>query len=31
MTAGPAAGRHDWLAAQLAALRAGRLTLQDLP
>ena len=27
----PAAARHAWLAAHLAALRAGRLTLQDLP
>jgi hypothetical protein len=31
LAAGPAAARHDWLAAHLAALRAGRLTLQDLP
>jgi hypothetical protein len=27
----PAAARHAWLAAHLAALRAGRLTLQELP
>jgi hypothetical protein len=27
----PAAARHAWLAAQLAALRSGRLTLKDLP
>jgi hypothetical protein len=27
----PGAARHAWLAAHLAALRAGRLTLQDLP
>ena len=27
----PAAARHAWLAAHLAALRAGRLTLKDLP
>jgi len=27
----PAAARHAWLAAHLAALRAGRLTLRDLP
>jgi hypothetical protein len=27
----PAAARHDWLAAHLAALRADRLTLKDLP
>ena len=27
----PAAGRHAWLAAHLAALRAGRLTLGELP
>jgi len=27
----PTAARHAWLAAHLAALRAGRLTLQDLP
>jgi hypothetical protein len=27
----PAAARHAWLAAHLAALRAGRLTLEDLP
>jgi len=27
----PAAARHAWLAAHLAALRAGRLTLNDLP
>ncbi len=27
----PAAARHDWLAAHLAALRAGRLTLGQLP
>jgi hypothetical protein len=27
----PAAARHVWLAAHLAALRAGRLTLTDLP
>jgi hypothetical protein len=31
LAAGPAAARHDWLAAHLAALRAGQLTLQDLP
>ena len=31
LAAGPAAARHDWLAAHVAALRAGRLTLQDLP
>ena len=27
----PAAARHAWLAAHLAALRAGRLTLRELP
>jgi hypothetical protein len=27
----PAAARHAWLAAHLVALRAGRLTLKDLP
>jgi hypothetical protein len=27
----PAAARHAWLAAHLAALRAGRLTLKELP
>jgi hypothetical protein len=27
----PAGARHAWLAAHLAALRAGRLTLKDLP
>ena len=27
----PAAARHAWLAAHLAALRAGRLTLAQLP
>jgi len=27
----PAAAQHAWLAAHLAALRAGRLTLKDLP
>jgi hypothetical protein len=27
----PAAARHAWLAAHLTALRAGRLTLKDLP
>jgi len=27
----PASARHAWLAAHLAALRAGRLTLKDLP
>jgi hypothetical protein len=27
----PAAARHAWLAAHLAALRAGHLTLKDLP
>ena len=27
----PAAARHAWLAAHLAALRAGRLTLTELP
>jgi len=27
----PAGARHAWLAAHLAALRAGRLTLQELP
>jgi hypothetical protein len=27
----PAAARHAWLAAHLAALRAGRLTLEELP
>jgi hypothetical protein len=27
----PATARHVWLAAHLAALRAGRLTLTDLP
>ena len=27
----PAPARHAWLAAHLAALRAGRLTLKDLP
>jgi hypothetical protein len=27
----PATARHDWLAAHLAALRAGRLTLKELP
>jgi hypothetical protein len=27
----PAAARHAWLAAHLAAVRAGRLTLRDLP
>jgi len=27
----PAAARHAWLAAHLAALRAGRLTLKDMP
>ena len=27
----PAPARHAWLAAHLAALRAGRLTLNDLP
>jgi hypothetical protein len=27
----PAAARHAWLAAHLAALRAGQLTLEDLP
>jgi NADPH-dependent ferric siderophore reductase len=27
----PAAARHAWLAGNLAALRAGRLTLTDLP
>jgi len=27
----PAAARHAWLAAHLAALRAGRLSLRDLP
>jgi hypothetical protein len=27
----PAAAQHAWLAAHLSALRAGRLTLQDLP
>jgi hypothetical protein len=31
LAARPAAARHAWLAAHLAALRAGRLTLQDLP
>jgi hypothetical protein len=29
--AGPAAARHAWLAAHLAALRAGQLTLEELP
>jgi len=27
----PAAARHAWLTAHLSALRAGRLTLKDLP
>jgi hypothetical protein len=27
----PVPARHAWLAAHLAALRAGRLTLRDLP
>jgi len=27
----PAAARHAWVAAHLAALRAGQLTLKDLP
>jgi hypothetical protein len=27
----PAAARHAWLAAHLAAVRAGRLTLEELP
>jgi hypothetical protein len=27
----PAAARHAWLAAHLAALRAGRITLAQLP
>lgn len=31
LAARPAAARHAWLAAHLAALRAGRLTLQELP
>ncbi|HZC41548.1 MAG TPA: hypothetical protein VE343_12805, partial [Streptosporangiaceae bacterium] len=31
LAAAPAATRHAWLAAHLAALRAGRLTLTDLP
>ena len=31
LAAQPAAARHAWLAAHLAALRAGRLTLKDLP
>jgi hypothetical protein len=31
LAAWPAAARHAWLAAHLAALRAGRLTLADLP
>jgi hypothetical protein len=31
LATGPAAARHAWLAAHLAALRAGRLTLQELP
>ena len=31
LAARPAAARHAWLAAHLAALRADRLTLQELP
>jgi hypothetical protein len=31
LTALPAAARHAWLAAHLTALRAGRLSLKDLP
>ncbi len=31
LAAMPAAARHAWLAAHLAALRAGRLTLSELP
>jgi hypothetical protein len=31
LATGPAAARRAWLAAHLAALRAVRLTLQDLP
>jgi hypothetical protein len=31
LAAQPAAARHAWLAAHLAALRAGQLTLEDLP
>jgi hypothetical protein len=31
LAAAPAAARRAWLAAHLAALRSGRLTLQDLP
>jgi len=31
LAARPAAARHAWLAAHLAAMRAGRLTLKDLP
>ncbi len=31
LAARPAGARHAWLAAHLAALRAGRLTLKDLP
>jgi hypothetical protein len=27
----PASARHTWLAAHLAAVRAGRLSLRDLP
>ena len=27
----PAAARHAWLAAHLAALRSGQLTLEELP
>ena len=27
----PAAARHAWLAAHLTALRAGRITLRELP
>jgi hypothetical protein len=31
LATGPAAARHAWLAAHLAALRAGQLTLPDVP
>jgi hypothetical protein len=31
LAARPAAARHAWLAAHLAALRAGRLALRELP
>jgi hypothetical protein len=31
LAAAPAAARHAWLSAHLAALRAGRLSLKDLP